>query len=177
MKVLMPLADGFEDIEAVAVIDILRRAGVQIDTFGIPGSTITSSRGIRISVDRRMVELKPDEYDGIIVVGGMKNVDTLGRTASVTDAIKKLYVKGKLVAAICAGPLVLAKMGILDDRKATIYPGLERELPKPRGEKIVVDGNVVTSQGPGTAVEFALKIVGILKGNGKADQIRQEIVA
>lgn len=177
MKLFIPLADGFEDIETVAVIDILRRAGVAIDTIGIPGTVVTSRSGIRISVEKRMVELKPDEYDGIILSGGGKNVELLSRTSAITDAIKKLYVKGKMVAAICGAPSILAKIGILDDRRATIYPGLERELPKPRGEKVVVDGNVITSQAPGTAVEFALKIVEILKGRVNADQIRQDIVA
>jgi len=177
MKLFIPLADGFEDIEAVAVTDILRRAGITIDTVGIPGTVVTSMNGVRIYVERRMIELKPDDYDGIVLIGGGKNIETLGRTSAIIEAIKRLSVRGKVVAAICAAPTILAKLGILDDKRATIYPGMERELPKPRGEKVIVDGNIITSQGPGTAVEFALKIVELLKGRAKADQIRQDIVA
>ncbi len=177
MKLFIPLADGFEDIEAIAVTDILRRAGIIIDTVGIPGTVVTSKSGIRISVEKRMVELKQDDYDGIILVGGGKNIETLGRTSAIIEAIKRLSVRGKIVAAICAAPTILVKLGILDDKRATIYPGMERELPKPRGGKVIADGNIITSQGPGTAIDFALKIVEVLKGRMKADQIRQEIVA
>ncbi len=177
MKVCIPLADGFEDIEALAVVDILRRAGISIDTVGVPGSVITSKSGVRLMVDKRVSQIKADDYDGIILSGGGKNVDTLSRTSSVMEAVKRLDARGKLVAAICAAPTILVKAGVLDGRRATIFPGMERELPKPRADKIVVDGKIVTSQGAGTAVEFALKIVELLTNRNKAEKVRQEIVA
>ena len=177
MKVCIPLADGFEDIEALAVIDILRRAGISVDMVGVPGTTVTSRSGVKLMVDKRLSDSKANDYDGIVLVGGGKNVDTLGRTSYVVDTVKRLSAMGKVVAAICAAPSILAKAGVLEDRKATIFPGMERELPKPRSDKVVVDGKIVTSQGPGTAVEFALKIVELLSNRTKADKVRQEIVA
>jgi len=176
MKLLIPLAEGFEDIEALAVIDILRRAGIQIDIVGVPGTVITSKSGVRVMVDKKLSEMKAEDYDGIVLPGG-KAVEILGRTSSLLDTIKKLDARKKLIAAICIAPSILAKTGILDSRKATIYPGFEKELPRPRGDKIVVDENIITSQGPGTAIEFALKIIEILKGQQKAGQIRREIIA
>lgn len=177
MKLFIPLAEGFEDIEALTVVDILRRAGITIDTVGVPGSVITSKSGVRVMVDRRLAELRAEDYDGIILPGGEKAVEILNRTTSLLDVIKKLDARGKLIAAICAAPSVLAKTGILEDKKATIYPGLEKQLPRPREDKIVVDRNIITSQGPGTAVEFALKLVETLKGQLKAEKIRREIIA
>lgn len=177
MKVFIPLADGFEDIEAISVVDVLRRADITVDTVGIPGSTITSMGGVKVIVDRKMIEIRAEDYDGVILPGGGKAVDTLKRTNALIDIIKKLDSKGKLVAAICVAPSILAKNGMLEDRKATIYPGLERELPRPRGERVVIDKNIITSQGPGTAMEFALKIVEFLKGQAKADQVRRSLIA
>jgi 4-methyl-5(b-hydroxyethyl)-thiazole monophosphate biosynthesis len=177
MKFLVPVADGFEDIEVMTTVDILRKVGIQIDIVGVPSNVVTSKSGVRIMVDKKIMEMKPEEYDGIILTGGMKNIEVLGRATSLLDLIKKLDSKRKTIAAICAAPLLLAKIGILSDKIATIYPGMERELPKPRDEKVIVDGNIITSQGPGTAVEFALRIIESVKGQAKADQIRRDIIA
>jgi 4-methyl-5(b-hydroxyethyl)-thiazole monophosphate biosynthesis len=92
------------------------------------------------------------------------------------EILKDFNKKGKLIAAICAAPSVLAKIGLLDDKKATIFPGMEKELPKPRAERVVVDGNIITSQAPGTAIEFALAIVGKLLGKEKAYQVEKDLV-
>jgi len=155
----------------------MRRAGISIDTVGVSGSVVTSSNGVRIMVDKKMLEIKAEDYDGIIIPGGGKAVDILKRTNSLLEIIKRLDSKQKLIAAICAAPTILAKLGVLEERKATVYPGLERELPKPRDDKVVVDKNIITSQGPGTAIEFALKIVEVLKGEGKANQIKNDLIA
>lgn len=176
MKIFIPLADGFEELEATTVIDLLRRAGVTIDTVGVPATTITGSHGIRMTTDKKIIEIKPEEYDGIILPGGGKGVENLMRSSAIIEAIKKLNSRGKLVAAICAAPRLLAKAGVLEKRRATIYPGLEKEIPYPRGDKVVVDDNIITSQGPGTAMEFTLRIVGILLGQAKAEKLRREIV-
>jgi 4-methyl-5(b-hydroxyethyl)-thiazole monophosphate biosynthesis len=177
MRYMMPLAEGFEEIEAIAVIDILRRAGISVDTVGIMGSTVTGGQGIKLMVDKRLLEVNPDEYGGIILPGGNKGVENLGRSQKVVDIIKKFDSEKKLIAAICAAPSILASNGILDGRKATIFPGMERGLPHPRGEKVVVDGNVITSQAPGTAIEFALALVESISGKGKAVQIKRQIIA
>lgn len=176
MKIFIPLADGFEELEAIAIIDLLRRAGITIDTIGVPTTTVTGSHGIKLSADRKLNEIKPEEYDGIILPGGSRGVENLMKSSVIIEAIKKLNSRGKLIAAICAAPKILVKAGVLEKRRATIYPGLERELPYPREDRVVVDDNVITSQGPGTAVEFALKIVEILLGQSKAERLKREIV-
>jgi len=175
MKIMVPLADGFEEIEALTVVDVLRRAGIDVDTVGVVGSSITGSHKIRVTTDKRLSDVNPDDYDGIVLPGGPA-YSTLARTSQIENILKKLNSKGKLVAAICAAPSVLAKAGVLEGRRATIYPGMERELPYPRDEKVVVDGNIITSQGPGTAMEFALKIVEILLGQEKTFQLKSKLV-
>jgi 4-methyl-5(b-hydroxyethyl)-thiazole monophosphate biosynthesis len=177
MKILVPFAEGFEEIEAFTIVDVLRRAGIRVDTVSITGTMVTGAHGVKVMVDKKLADIKIDEYDGIVLPGGMPGAANLGRSVSLIEMIKKLFYKGKLVAAICASPIILAKAGLLDNKKATIYPGMEKELPYPRGEKVVVDGNVITSQGPGTAMEFALKIVEKLLGLKKALELKEKLVA
>ncbi len=176
MKVLVPLANGFEDIEAFTVIDILRRAGIEVDIVGIPSTMITSKVGVRIMAEKRIDEVDPEEYDGIVLPGGDPGYKNLERSRRLLELIKKLNEKNKLIAAICASPSILAKLGILNDKKATIYPGMERLLPHPREGKVIVDKNVITSQGPGTALEFALKIVEYLSGKEKTLALKRALV-
>jgi 4-methyl-5(b-hydroxyethyl)-thiazole monophosphate biosynthesis len=169
----MFLADGFEDIEAFTVIDLLRRAGVTLDTAGVPSFQITSKSGIKVFVDKRLAEVKEEEYDGIVLPGGSKNVEILGRTTKVIDILKGMNSRNKLIAAICAAPSILAKNGLLDNRKATIAPGMEKELPYPRDTNVVVDGNIITSQSPSTAMEFAVKLVELAAGKQKGLEFRK----
>ncbi len=176
MKVMVALADGFEDIEAITPIDILRRAGVKVDTVGVVGSVITSNQGIRVMVDKRISEVNPDEYDGIILPGGNPGYINLGRTAKLIEILKKMDSQGKLIAAICGSPAVLAKAGVLENKKATISPGMEKEIPYPRPDRVVVDGNVITSQSPGTAMEFSLALVEKLVGRNKVSELRKTLV-
>jgi len=176
MKVFMPVADGFEDIEAMTVVDVLRRAGITIDIVGVPGTFIRSRSGVRITVDKRLQEVNVDEYDGVIIPGGNEGVKNLSRSISLLNMIKKMNAQGKLVGAICAAPLILAKIGVLDDKRATIYPGLERELTYPRDGPVVVDKNVITSQGPGTAMDFALKLVEVLAGKGEIQKLKEKLI-
>jgi 4-methyl-5(b-hydroxyethyl)-thiazole monophosphate biosynthesis len=177
MRLLMPLADGFEEIEAFVPLSVLRGAGVQVDTVGLAGSVASGSHGTKVSTDRRLAEVRVDDYDGIVLPGGGRGCANLERSKAVMDIIAGMNERGKLVAAICAAPLLLAKAGVLDNRKATVYPGMERELPYPRPGRVVVDGNVVTSQGPGTAVDFALEIVKQLLGPAAAEKQRKGLVA
>ena len=176
MKVLVPLANGFEDIEAFTVIDVLRRAGIEVDIVGIPSTMVTSKVGVRVMAEKRIDEVDPEEYDGIVLPGGDPGYRNLERSRRLLELIKKLNEKQKLIAAICASPSILAKLGILDDKKATIYPGMERLLPHPREGRVIVDKNVITSQGPGTALEFALKIVEYLSGKEKALALKRALV-
>ena len=176
MKVLVPLADGFEEIEAITIVDVLRRAGLDVVMAGLPGTMVRGSRNVKIIADAKMDDVNPDEFDALVLPGGDPGYKNLGQSQKILNMIRDFHSQGKLVCAICASPLVLAKAGILEDKKATVYPGLERDIPKPRGDRVVVDGNIITSQGPGTAIEFALKIVESLLGKDRAEMVRKQIV-
>ncbi len=175
MKIMVPLADGFEEIEALTIIDVLRRAGINVETVGVVGSLISGCHNVRVNTDKKLAEINEAEYDGIILPGG-PGTNTLARTSKIISIIKRLNAEGKLIGAICAAPSVLSKAGILENKKATIYPGMEKELQYPRGERVVIDGKIITSQAPGTAMEFALKIVEHLVGSEKAAKLRKELV-
>lgn len=177
MRVLVLIADGFEEIEAVSVVDILRRAGISVEIASMTGTWVTGSHDLKIMADKRFSEVNFEKYDGIVLPGGSKNVNNLLKSAKLKEVLEKMNEKGKLIAAICAAPIILAKYHLLDDKKATIYPGMEKELPYPRDEKVVVDGNIITSQGPGTAIEFSLAIVEKLLGREKAWELRKQLVA
>jgi 4-methyl-5(b-hydroxyethyl)-thiazole monophosphate biosynthesis len=173
---LMPLADGFEEIEATTTIDILRRAGINVTTAGLQGTIVRSVRGVKLITDMKMDDVNVDKFDGLILVGGDPGWKNLSMSRRVMDAVQKYHGSKKTLAAICAAPCILAKAGVLADKRATIYPGMERELPRPRSEKVIADGHVITSQGPGTAVDFALKIVELSVGKDKASKVRKDIV-
>jgi len=176
MKVMVPLANGFEEIEALTVVDVLRRAGIQVDTVGVVGSVIESSHGIRVMVDKTLHQIKPEEYNAIILSGGDPGYMNLGKSSKIVQILKDFNRQDKLICAICGAPSILAKEGLLDDKKATIYPGNEKLLSYPRGNRVVVDGNIITSQGPGTAMEFALKIVEKLLDHSVAERLKGELV-
>jgi len=160
----------------LAVVDILRRAGIEAVMVGLSSSIVMSSHGVRVFADRKLADINPDEYDGIVLPGGNPGYKNLGKSEKILEIIRKFNSEGKLVAAICGSPAVLAKAGVLNERKATIYPGMEREIPYPRSDRVVVDENVITSQAPGTAIEFALKIVEYLLGKEKALDLKQKLV-
>jgi 4-methyl-5(b-hydroxyethyl)-thiazole monophosphate biosynthesis len=175
-RVLVPFADGFEETEAITIVDVLRRAGINVDMAGIMGSMITGSHGIRLTMDKKIMEVRADDYDAIVLPGGNPGYINLGRSTALLDIIRKMNSQGKIIGAICAAPSVLAKAGILDGKKATIFPGMEKEVPYPRGDKVVVDGKIVTSQGPGTAMLFALKIVEMIAGRDMAASLKRSLV-
>lgn len=175
MNVLVPLADGFEEIEALTIIDILRRAGIEVVTASLQSSMVESARGVRILADAKLDDINPNDFDAIALPGGPGHENLL-KSQLVLNLIKEMNSKGKIIAAICASPLVLAKAGILNDKRATIYPGLEKNIPRPRSDAVVIDGNVITSQAPGTAMEFALKIVELLAGKNKMEEVKERIV-
>ncbi|HJW97425.1 MAG TPA: DJ-1 family glyoxalase III [archaeon] len=176
VEFLMPLAEGFEEIEATTTIDILRRAGINVTTAGLPGSIVRGSRGVRIITDIKMDDVNFDRFDGMILVGGDPGWRNLSMSKRIMDAVQKYNGSKKTLAAICAAPCILAKAGILADRRATVYPGMEREIPRPRSDKVIADGHIITSQAPGTAVDFALKIVEMAVGKEKAAKVKRDIV-
>ncbi len=174
-KVLIPLVNGFEEIEAITIIDILRRAGLHVVTAGSPGSIVKGAHDIQISTDTKLDAVNTKEFDAFVLPGG-PGYKNLAQSEKVLKTIQEFDASGKINAAICASPSVLVKAGILRDKKATIYPGMEKELQYPRGGKVVVDGNVITGQAPGSAIEFSLKIVEKLVGLEKASRLREELV-
>lgn len=176
MRVMVPLANGFEEIEAMSIIDVLRRGGIEVHTVGVISSVIEGAHGVRVMVDKRLNEVDPNKYDGIILPGGYPGYVNLGRSSKLVEMLKKLHAKKKLIGAICGSPSILAENGLLEDKRATVYPGLEKKLPYPRGDRVVTDGNIITSQAPGTAIEFALEIVKYLSGDNVVQRLKRELV-
>ncbi|WP_028950834.1 DJ-1 family glyoxalase III [Sulfurihydrogenibium subterraneum] len=174
-KVLVPLADGFEEIEAISIVDILRRAGIEVVITGLHDGYIESARGVKVIPDTTIDKVSADEFDMIVLPGGQPGTDNLNKDERVKKLIQDFYNKGKLTGAICAAPYVLASAGILHGKKATSYPTYKDKLGDVNylEESVVEDSNVLTSRGPGTAACFALKIVEKLAGKEKADQIQQ----
>ncbi len=179
-KTIILLATGFEEIEAVTVIDILRRAGIEVTIAGVDGSSVTGSHGITISADKRLSDLKPD-FDAVIIPGGMPGALHLHNSNEVNDFIKEMYAKNVLIAAICAAPaVVLAPLGILDNKTATCYPGDQVDFGKStkyKNKPVVVDENIITSQGPGTAMEFAFSIVEKIIGKDAVKKLRERALS
>ncbi len=175
-KAIIILATGFEEIEAVTVIDILRRAGIEIIIAGLEGMNITGSHGITIVADKKLSDLKPD-FDAVILPGGMPGALHLHNSGEVTDFIKNILSKGALVAGICAAPsVVMAPIGILENKTATCYPGNQIDFGKNtryKNKAVVVDGNIITSQGPGTAMEFAFTIVEKIIGKETVKKLKK----
>lgn len=160
-RVLVPIADGTEELEAVAMIDILRRAGCDVTVASVAGLQITASRGVKIVADALISDCNDIQYDLIALPGGLPGADHLRDCAVLIEMLKIQKASGRLYAAICASPaVVFTAHGLLKGTKATCYPSFQDKLPNlVAGHRVVVDGNCVTSLGPGTAVEFALELV------------------
>jgi protein deglycase len=174
-RVLVPLAEGFEEIEAVTVVDLLRRAGIEVHTASLAGRRVTGSHGITVEADGSLDAAQAADYDMIVLPGGMPGADHLKKDARVLALLRRMAADGRYVAAICAPPGVLAHAGLLADRSATSFPGFLREDSAPgirlSQAPVVVDGRVVTSRGPGTAIEFGLALIELLAGKGAADDV------
>lgn len=174
MKVYQFFADGFEDIEALIPLDIMRRGGVEFITVSINGSEeVTSAHGVTIKTDMTFEKGNFDDADLLMLPGGMPGAENLNRHEGVKKAILAQAGRGKLVAAICAAPMVLGGLGLLDGRRATCYPGFEQYLKGAEytGELYTVDGNIVTGEGPAAALPYAYKLLSMLKDSNTADGI------
>lgn len=181
-KAIVILADGFEEIEAVTVIDVLLRADIEVITYGVDSENVKGSHGITISAEKilEVSDLK-SEYDACVLPGGMPGAEKLANSDLVKDLLTKMHSQKKVIGAICAAPaLVLSLMGILDNKAATCYPGMEGIFPNTttyKEDNVVTDGNIITSRGPATALEFAISIVGTLCGGGIANKVRRALLA
>jgi len=178
-RVLMPLAPGFEEIEALAVVDILRRAGAEVVIAGTDTGPIEGRDNIRVLADRGLDEALREDFDMIVLPGGVGGTRRLKEDERISAALKLFFAKGKIIAAICAAPTVLAAAGIIEGRRITSHPGVRAELKdeKISDERVVVDRNLITSQGPGTALEFAFRLVAILFGEEKAEEVNSGVLA
>lgn len=174
-RVLVPLAQGCEELEAVTVIDLLRRADIEVVTAGLDDQPVRASRGTRLLPDVTLDEALGQDYDMVVLPGGLPGADNLGADERVRTLLKKMADSGRFTAAICAGPRVLAGAGLLDGRRATSFPGAldGLDLPDTRlvEETVVQDGRVITSRGPGTAMDFALALIENLSGRETRDRV------
>ncbi len=177
-KVLVPLADGFEEIEAITVIDVLRRAGFSVTVAGLKAGAVTGSRKLAVLPDAALDAVLAADYDMVVFPGGQPGTDHLRKDERILGIARKMDEKKKWIGAICAAPLVIRDAGIATGCKLTSYPGVEEEL---KGyvyvrERVVVDGKIVTSRGPGAAMEFALKLVELLESPSKAEGLAAQMV-
>ncbi|MDO8263071.1 MAG: DJ-1/PfpI family protein [Gallionella sp.] len=172
-KVLVPLAQGCEEIEAVTVIDILRRAGITVVSAGLDNQPVRASRGVVLVPDTTLDAALNDSFDMIVLPGGQPGTDNLNADRRVIALLQKMAQQGKYVAAICAAPSVLASAGLLDGKRATSFPTCLDGFPNINLQTaaVVEDGNLITSRGPGTAMDFALVLVERLVGKAKRREV------
>ncbi len=173
------LGTGFEEIEALTPVDLLRRAGIPVLTVGVGGKTVSGGHGIAIEADISLEQLDLTDLSMIVLPGGLGGVASLRASRAAMDAVKFAWANGKFVAAICAAPTILAELGITDGRKATCYPGCETGMT---GAEIVPDvpcvrdGNLITGTSAGCAAAFALTLISALKDQETADNVADQIV-
>ena len=178
-KVALMIAPGCEEIEALTVTDILRRANITLDMISITDEPkATGSHGITFETDAVIADADFAGYDAIVLPGGMPGTTNLGANATVVAQIKEFAANGKTVAAICAAPTVLGANGLLEGKKATCYPGLEDKLTgaEKLTDEVVIDGNIITSRGMGTAIPFALALVARFTDEAAAKKLGEGIV-
>jgi 4-methyl-5(b-hydroxyethyl)-thiazole monophosphate biosynthesis len=179
-KVLVPIADGTEEIEAVCIIDVLRRAGAEVTVASVEKELrITASRGVKIEADARIEDCAKTPFDLIALPGGMPGAERLRDSKPLADLLRKQKKGGMPYGAICAAPAVaLQPHGLLEGRKATTHPGFVDRLEDAAAadNRVVIDGPVVTSRAPGTAIEFALALVALLYGREKADAVAEPML-
>lgn len=177
-KVLIPLADGVEEMEAVIVIDMFRRAQWEVVTAGLTDKNVRASRNVNLVADTTWDAIDPAAFDVLIIPGGATGVENLRRDPRILDAVRLFHTSNRWLGAICAGPLVLQEAGVLAGRMVTCHPAAHDKLrAAPRlPERVVIDGKLVTSQGAGTCFEFALTFIRLIDGAAKAKALMQAIV-
>lgn len=177
-KVLIPLADGFEEIEAIALIDILRRAKIEVVVAGLHRGTVTGARAVTVLPDTCLDDVISADFDMIILPGGQPGTDNLNAEQRVHTLLREFDQSGKLIGAICAAPIVLDKAGLLSGKRTTSYPEYRSRLTDVLYEEktVVIDRNIMTSRGAGTAIDFALAIVSRLVGEEGSREIARAIV-
>lgn len=176
--IYMLLGTGFEETEAIAPLDLLRRANLEVQTVGLNGKIIYGSHGIGVEADIEIQEINLAKLEMIILPGGLGGVASIRACKTAMDAIRFAYDNGKYTAAICAGPTVLADLGITDGKNATCYPGCDSQMGSANMvcEAAVTDGKLITGTSAGCAIPFGLALIAALKGQDEADRIAAQIV-
>ncbi|MCF6219238.1 MAG: DJ-1/PfpI family protein [Gammaproteobacteria bacterium] len=179
-SVLIPLAQGCEELEAVTLIDLLRRAGVDVVTAGLDDQAVVAAHGVTLIPDTTLDEALKKTYEMIILPGGMPGSNHLQQDERLKSALINQNQQGKYIAAICAAPKILAAAGILNGRYATSYPGFLDKMERPEveylDEMVVHDDNIITSTSPGSAMDFALYLVEVLMGEARRDKVEEGLV-
>ncbi len=177
-KVLIPLAQGCEELEAVTIIDILRRAKINVVTAGLDAQPVTASGRTVLIPDTDLDTALKDDYDMVVLPGGLPGADHLNNDERIKDILIKMANSKKFTAAICAAPKVLLNAGLLENKKATSYPGVldKANNTNVSNDAVVVDGKVITSCGPGTAMDFALTLIEALEGKEKREEVEKGLV-
>jgi 4-methyl-5(b-hydroxyethyl)-thiazole monophosphate biosynthesis len=179
-RVLVPIADGVEEIEAVTIIDVLRRAGVEVVCAGLSEKPVTASRKVKLIPDRSLEEVKDETFDMVVLPGGGDGVENLKRDPRIKAILQGMNGRQKWVTAICAAPTLLAAYGLLEGKKATSHPSRRDQTALEKvhyqEQRVVQDGHIITSRGPGTALEFALKLVEVLCGREKVGELKEAMV-
>ncbi len=179
-RVLVPLAQGCEELEAITIIDLLRRAEIEVITAGLEEGVVTASRGTRLLPDVTLDAVADEDFDLIALPGGLPGADHLDQDPRIQGMVRRQVENGRLVGAICAAPKVLAHAGLLHGRRATSYPGvldaLDLEDIQISSAAVEVDGPLVTSRGPGTAMDFALTLIERLAGAETRARVEQGLV-
>lgn len=179
-RVLVPLAQGCEELEAITITDLLVRAGIEVTTAGLDERPVTASRGTTIIPDTTIEAITGQSFDLIVLPGGLPGADHLRDNKSLQLLLKNHAAEGRRIGAICAAPKALAAAGLLEGRRATAYPGVLEALANDqidiRNSAIEIDGNIITSRGPGTAMDFALTLIELLEGPARREEVNKQLV-
>lgn len=175
--VYVMLADGFEEVEALTVVDYLRRAGISLATVGVTGGVVTGAHDIPVTADCLLAEISPQEAEMIVLPGGGLGTEHLKKSSEVRSAVKECYEAGGFIAAICAAPSVLGEMGLLSGKQAVCYPGFEGALHGATlsTQPVVRDGRLITAKAAGAAARFAYELISVLTDRERAEQIRGQV--
>lgn len=172
------LGNGFEEAEAIVPTDLLRRAGIEVTLTALEGLEVKSSHNITVKSDANLSDLDADKLELLFLPGGMGGVEAIQSCPAALELVRAVYDKGKYLAAICAAPTVLGALGLLKDRRAVCYPGMEDGLigaAVQKGQGVVTDGKLITGEAAGSAFDFGLKLVELLKGPAAAQQVKNAV--
>ncbi len=175
MKALILLNDEFGDIEAFTTIDILRRSGVEVVTAGLISTVVESARKVKTIANKRLSEVSANDFDVLILPSG-PGYKRLVHSQVVLNLVRDFNKRGKYIASISAATCILAKAGVINERLAAVFPGFEKDIPRPRDAKVIVDRNIVTARAPGNAIDFGLKLVEILVGKRAIKRLKESLV-